>query len=372
MPKTWFKHWSYLVTGPVLGGLLILFWFFNQKFLTVEGSPALGILENPVLTFGMIILGAFASAFIAGEFSIKTPVTYGPLGLAFIGGIMMGIGAGLASMSVHSIVLFNLAGIFNLCAFMVAKGWIYALCMIAGGYAGSKLFLLLIERSGYIKKDFYIPERFLSREFPKKLLIYALSFLTCLVFLVILFSRVSPGEKTGFVAGLFFLLIFGVVAERGTVCMSSMLKEWFIGSSAYVWRSVLFTVMWLAAFYTLGLGLNLFQPFQAERCVHELGLLAAGSFLMGAGFIFADGCFIGSLWKTAQGNVVNLFGLIGMLLAMGGMQPLIKSFAASPGQPRSCIPNYLSAVLPLPVLVIILWVAGMLLLVLNRLKHYRY
>jgi hypothetical protein len=154
MIKKYLRHWSFLITGPILAFLLVLFWYFNQSYLSQTKGPVALLLENPILTFGLIIFGAFISAFISGEFSIKTPVTYEPLIFALVGGILMGCGAVIAAMSVHSVVLFNLAGIFNLTAFMITKGWIYAVCMILGGFVGARLFKYLILKTKHLKKDF--------------------------------------------------------------------------------------------------------------------------------------------------------------------------------------------------------------------------
>ena len=169
------------------------------------------------------------------------------------------------------------------------------------------------------------------------------------------------------------LALFGFVAERGTVCMSSMLKEWFISHSAYVWRSVLFTIMCLALFYQVGLQLDLYEPIVVDSFVTAPGLLVAGSFLLGFGFIFADGCFIGSLWKAGQGNVVNVVGLLGLIIGLGGADFVkvtlgIKNPVATAG----FIPNYLNSVMSPVLFLVVPWTTGLLLLFLFRQPRYRY
>lgn len=370
MIKKYLRHWPYFLTGPVLSFLLIVFWYFNRNYLSLEKSQVSMLLESPLLTFGLIILGAFISSFISGEYDIKTPVTYEPLIFAYVGGLIMGCGAVIAAMSLNSVVLFNLAGIFNLTAFMVTKGWLYAIFMILGGFAGSKLFLYLILKTQRLKKNFYIPEALTSDKNQKITFFILLTLFILFVTAVALFSPLMPKEKARFLFLVILLVLFGMVVERGTICMSSMLKEWFIAKSAYVWRSVLFTVMCLALLYQGGLKLSLYQPIQVENNILNFNLLAAGSFMMGLGFIFADGCFIGSLWKAGQGNIINLAGILGMIIGIGATQ-IAGKFMYLNGI-HSTIPNHLNYFITPALFLTLLWAIGVFLLVVFKPKHYRY
>ncbi|MFA6355773.1 MAG: YeeE/YedE thiosulfate transporter family protein [Candidatus Omnitrophota bacterium] len=371
MKKNIARHWPYILTGPVLAVLLITFWYFNQNYLGDKKNAVVLLLENPILTFGFIMLGAYISAHIFGEFSIKIPVTYEPMLYALAGGVIMGIGATIAAMSVYSIVLFNLAGIFNLTAFMVTKGWIYAVFMIAGGFFGSKLFRLLTLKTGRSQKEFYIPQELMEGKTQKVVFYAAIGIFAAFVAMIVLFSKLDVAGKAGFAFAVFFLAVFGVVVERGTICMSSMLKEWFLSSSSYVWRSILFTVMCLALLYQAGLKYSLFGPIEMEKYVSNAGLLMLGSFMMGFGFIFADGCFIGSLWKAGQGNIVNIAGILGMLFGIGVSQFIVMA-ARLTGAAGGSIPNRVDSVVPAAVFLAVLWGAGLLLLLVFKPKHYRY
>ena len=368
------RHWSYLITGPALAFLLIVFWYFNQTYLSQERSPIVLLLENPILTFGLIIFGAFISSFIFGEYSIKTPVTYEPLFYSFLGGLVMGIGAVMAAMSVHSVILFNLAGIFNLTAFMITKGWIYAVFMILGGLIGSKLLMSLTVKTRHLRKEFYIP-KWLTIKRNQSVIFYVLiSVFFLFVIAVLLFSKLSLMERAYFSLALLLLIIFGIIVERGTICMSSMLKELFMTHSAYVWRSVLFTIMWLALFYQIGLKLSLCQSIKLESNIQNLDYLIIGSFLMGLGFIFADGCFIGSLWKAGQGNVINIFGIFGMLIGMGGSQVVMDRImkANQVVASQSAISNHISSIINPTLFLVLMWIIGTVMFIVFRPKHYKY
>lgn len=364
------RHWPYAVTGPVLAALLIVFWYFNQNYLAGDKSAVVLLLENPILTFGFVTLGAFISAFIFGEFGIKTPLTYEPLIYGLAGGVIMGIGATIAAMSVYSIVLFNLAGIFNLTAFMITKGWIYAVFMVLGGFFGSKLLKSLTLKTARVKKDFFIPEELADKGVQRAIFYAVLGLFVFFIAAVLVFSKLGVQGKISFAFAVLFLLAFGAAAERGTICMSSMLKEWFISRSSYVWRSVLFTVMCLALFYQIGIRASLFGPIILEKNISGAGFLMLGSFLMGFGFIFADGCFIGSLWKAGQGNIINFAGIFGMLFGIGVSQAAIKAAGLHPG--AGAIPNYIDAILGSTPFLIILWIAGLILLAVFKPQRYKY
>jgi uncharacterized membrane protein YedE/YeeE len=341
--------------------------------LTANKSVITSVLENPLLTFGLITFGAFFSAFIFKEFSLKFPLTYEPFIFAIFGGFLMGFGAVVASMSTHSVVLFNLAGIFTLTAFMVTKGWLYAIFMVCGGFIGSKLLVFFTLRSRSLKKEINFGHS--QYLLTVKYIFFYFSLAAFIIFMlaVILFSRLALHERIGLVVTFLFLIIFGMVTERGTICMSSMLKEWFISHSSYIWRNVLFTIMLLALMYQLGLLFNLYGPVSVEKYISNPLLLMLGSFLMGVGFIFADGCFIGSLWKAGQGNVINMIGIAAMLLGIFSAQILFNNatlkntITASGG-----IPNSLTALIKPLWFIMLLWFLGVLLLVVFKPKYYNY
>jgi uncharacterized membrane protein YedE/YeeE len=372
MKKMLGRHWSYLPTAISLSLILILFWFFNQSYLGQNGGTIATILENPILTFGLILFGAYGGAIISGEFSVKLPLTFEPLVFAFIGGFLAGAGAVIAGMSANSVVLFNLAGVFTLTAFMVTIGWIYVAFMILGGFVGTRLLVWLIPKIPAVKREIPVPERLNSTR-NHRLVFSIMSFvLTAAIVLILTIFKFSFSVKTGLIAAVLLLIVFGFVVERGTICMSSMLKEWFISKSAYVWRSVLATVMCLSLLYLVGLQLKLYDPVIVESYIKEPQLLMFGSFIMGFGFIFADGCFIGSLWKAGEGNVINIVGLFGLLMGIGLSQIVKDRFFNEAAIASGLIPNYLNTIINPLVLVIILWILGVLLLLFFKRKIYKY
>ncbi len=352
--------------------MLIVFWFLNQNYLSFEKGVVSSFLENPLPTFILIILGAHIGAFLFGEFSIKVPLTFEPLLLALIGGLIVGIGAVVAEMSTHSVVLFSLSGVFTLPAFMITKGWIFIVFMILGGFIGSRLLIISLLKTRRLRREIVIPQILKSTRNQRTLFYLLLAVFTISILVIFLQAQLTYAERTGLVLSMFLLVLFGFIVERGTICMSSMLKEWFISHSAYVWRSILFTVMCLALLYQLGLEMSLFEPISLEEFVANPLLLMFGSFLMGFGFVFADGCFIGSLWKAGQGNVINVFGILGLLAGIGGSEVIRNTFISRGGNSTGIISNFLNSMANPLLLLIILWVIGIMLLIVFKQKRYRY
>jgi len=366
------RHWSYLPTGIVLGMLLIVFWFLNQNYLSLEKGVVSSFLENPLPTFILIILGAHIGAFVSGEFSIKVPLTFEPLLFALVGGLIIGIGAVVAEMSTHSVVLFSLSGVFTLPAFMITKGWIFIAFMILGGFIGSRLLIYSLLKTRRFRREITVPHILKSTRNQRILFYVLLAVFTGSIPVIFLQAQLTYTERTGLVLSMFLLVLFGFIVERGTICMSSMLKEWFISHSAYVWRSVLFTVMCLALLYQVGLEMSLYEPIALEEFVANPLLLMFGSLLMGFGFVFADGCFIGSLWKAGQGNIINIFGILGLLTGIGGTEFIRNMFISQEGDPTGIFSNFLTSIANPLILLIILWVVGILLLIIFKQKRYRY
>lgn len=371
MKRVLSKHWSFLPTGVLLSVVLIIFWFFNQSYLGGSNDLVSRLLENPVPTFALIIFGAYLGAIASGEFSVKIPLTFEPLVFAAAGGFLAGVGAVIAGMSTNSVVLFNLAGVFTLPAFMITQGWLYVAFMVLGGFAGSRLLLWVLPKIPASKREIPVPQILTSKK-NQRIVLISISLIVLVSIFIIFFIPLGIADKIGLIAAILLLTLFGFIVERGTVCMSSMLKEWFISHSAYVWRSVLFTVMCLSLLYWAGLQLNLYEPIVLTDYIQEPAFLVLGSFLMGFGFIFADGCFIGSLWKAGEGNVINVVGIIGLLMGIGGSQ-VIETFVCKE-QPNTStlLSNHLTSFLNPSVLLIILWLLGVLLLLLLKRKSYRY
>jgi uncharacterized membrane protein YedE/YeeE len=127
--KTFKKAYPWWVTGILIGIILTAGYVASNGVVGITGgwmnirgwfiayeSPASSIMWTGFIIFG-IIIGAFASAYIAGEFKIRVPKDGLTLLKQLLGGILMGFGAvtalgcnitnilgGIPQLSIHSIV----------------------------------------------------------------------------------------------------------------------------------------------------------------------------------------------------------------------------------------------------------------------------
>lgn len=79
-----------------------------------------------------IILGALLATLLASQFKLKKIKSIRQVVAAVIGGLLMGYGARLAGGC-------NVGALFSATASLSVSGWIFAGCLLVGGYIGSKL-----------------------------------------------------------------------------------------------------------------------------------------------------------------------------------------------------------------------------------------
>ena len=79
-----------------------------------------------------IILGALAAALLASQFKFKKIKSMRQVVAAVLGGVLMGYGARVASGC-------NIGALFSGIASLSVSGWVFALFLLCGAWAGSKL-----------------------------------------------------------------------------------------------------------------------------------------------------------------------------------------------------------------------------------------
>jgi len=86
-----------------------------------------------------LIIGAFISASLAGEFSIRVPRRKTYLLQGFIGGFLMGFSARLAMGC-------NIGGFFSSIPLLALGGWYFGTGLVLGGIAGAKYVQWSVEK----------------------------------------------------------------------------------------------------------------------------------------------------------------------------------------------------------------------------------
>ncbi len=277
---------------------LILLFLFSEKNITP-------ILTNPFTTFGLVIIGAYISAFAGKRTSLTVPRYYSTLIQSLAGGFMMGLGFIVAGLPQLSNTLTMIHGVFYWVSFLMPQGFLYLGSVFLGGGAAALL-----------QKQFYPRIRFnvLPDGIHKYVHRWAGYIYMIMAFIVLL----AAGKTVVFykspwlgLTGVAFALASGFLLERNRFCMGLLMKEIYFTKAKdtllkLVAVSVFLAVTWLY-FGLKGPSSNILKYWP----------MMIGSFLMGFGFILADGCYMGSLWKAGQGNTASLFSVTGIFVGAG-------------------------------------------------------
>lgn len=94
--------------------------------------PSTGWLTPTLFLNAGLVLGSFVAASIAGEFKIRIPAKRSRFAQSFAGGVAMGYGAALAAGC-------TLGAFFSAIPSLGLNGWLFALGLLGGSYAGVKL-----------------------------------------------------------------------------------------------------------------------------------------------------------------------------------------------------------------------------------------
>ena len=97
----------------------------------VAGS-ATGLLTSGLMINGGMIFGSFIAALLAGEFKVRLPRQRRYYLLAFIGGLLMGYGAGLASGC-------TIGAFFSSVPSLGLNGWVFGIALAIGAFLGVKV-----------------------------------------------------------------------------------------------------------------------------------------------------------------------------------------------------------------------------------------
>ncbi len=295
---------------------------------------------SSVLTFGLL-WGAFASALLSREFSLKIAPPFELLRGA-VGGVLMGIGTAMAAGC-------NVGGFFSAVSALSLGGIAMMAGLIAGVNLEIRYVLWEMEHFPYKRGDGRPRARNAGRLDWKKLqpllgaLALAATFLAAYVYRLRGIDPVSGYSyvKTGglLIAG----LAFGIIVHRSRFAFLQGFREPFASGNADQARAmviaVLVSVVGFAALKSGGL-----RP----EGVYVAPTFWAGSFLggvvFGFGMPFAGGCGSGACWRSAEGGVKQMIAVFFLAVSNSLSQSLLDSspaLASAMGK-SVFLPHYLS------------------------------
>ncbi len=278
--EMWYRPWG------IVGGLRNWGeWFFYVLGVLEEAPPNPIWFSSSVLNLGLL-LGAFISATLAGEFGIRIPPKLEII-KAIVAGILMGIGSALGQGC-------NIGGMYMSIANLSASGIVMMLGLMVGVYIGVRYLLWEVEH-------------FSSQgglEISTKKINPLLGIIALVVLVLGLYGYFNSEGENGVLLGGSFLFTAGIgfVMHRTRFCIVNAFREPFLSGEASMARGValsLFISMVGVLFIKMA-GIRELMTYVTPTFIW--GSLIGG-IIFGAAMVVAGGCGSGSLWRVAEGQI---------------------------------------------------------------------
>jgi uncharacterized membrane protein YedE/YeeE len=313
------QQWPVWAGGLLVGVMNVFLFLFYQPWTTLDGVlnwgdwvlGRVGIVRtealSPLLRSGSVInlgllLGAMASALLAGEFGIRV----GPrreLLKGLLGGILLGTGAALARGC-------NIGGFFSATSALAASGLAMGVGLAAGAFLGARYLLWEVERlaprmapvagsSGPVA-----PGRGLQPYL-------GVAVLLGIILWAFLYSLLGYGDRA---AILISGLLLGVISQRSRVCFVQAFREPFLTGDTRHTRAMLLGLLVSLMGFVL-IKTTVFE--KAEEFVRPTFWVGSllGGLLFGVGMVLAGGCGGGTIWRAGEGHVKLWLALAGYVFS---------------------------------------------------------
>lgn len=290
---------------------------WGQRLYSALGLFGIGVADSFVI-YGLLglltLLGAFAGALLAREFSIRIPPA-GEMVKGLLGGILMAIGATLAKGC-------SIGGFFSGWAALSGGAVILTLGLGIGTYIALRYLLWEMEKLPGLSSG-----RSMTLLAAKDAsgwwqpVLGALVFFGSILAVVIIYGDKSITVNKAFMWFGIIGLLLGLVCQRSRFCIVRAFREPFMtGESAA----------------TLGVSAGLAVGIFGFAIIKYMGVRPAGMFvfpnfwlrglvggvIFGVGMTIAGGCAVGTLWRAGEGQVKLWLSAIGFLL----MAPISGKF----------------------------------------------
>jgi uncharacterized protein len=323
------RTWPVWIGGLMIGVINVFMFSFETPWSTLDGvlnwgdwwQNTLNISPNnalpPLLRSGSVVnigllLGAFLSALLAKQFSIRVgPASELIKGL--IGGILIGIGAVLARGC-------NIGAFFSGTSSMGMQGLSMALGLAIGAFIGARFLLWELMRDSGPPKNFMPAAltnidlgKFVPGVLKKRELQPYFGAVMILGFIAATIAYIMAGYSNRGVI-LIFGAVLGIVSQRSRFCMVHAFREPFISGDASHTKALL---LGLAA-SVIGFAIikeGAFGEFDTTfvRSTFWQGSLLGG-IIFGFGMVIAGGCGSGMMWRVGEGHVKLWLALVGYVV----------------------------------------------------------
>jgi hypothetical protein len=303
------RTWPSWVGGMLVAFLSILMFAWERPWGVVAGMrnwgdwlfTSLGIyhksVQSPLVNYASVmdlglVFGAFASALLGREFSIRTPPRL-EAAKGFVAGILMGIGAALARGC-------NVGGFYSAISALSLGGVAMMFGLILGAYVGLRYLLWELEKfpprttapAGGERSEGGFDWRRIQPWIG-----YAIMILAVLV--SFRYSSVAYTKSGGL---LLLGLAVGIVMHRSRLCFVAAFRDPFMTGESRQTKAVALSLMIAMTGYAIikWAGLRGEMVYVANTFLFG-GLV--GGFIFGIGMVIAGGCGSGTLWRVGEGQV---------------------------------------------------------------------
>ncbi|OGW33005.1 MAG: hypothetical protein A2X59_09320 [Nitrospirae bacterium GWC2_42_7] len=338
--RVFYKRWPAWVGGLLIGITSVLTFAWARPWGVVGGlrewvdwilyfsgiysshpyySPLLS--SSSILTFGLL-WGAFASALLSKEFSIKIAPPFELLRGA-IGGILMGIGTAMAAGC-------NVGGFFSAASALSLSGIAMMIGLIIGVNLEIRYVFWELEHFRFRRGDGKPKKRKEGSFDWKKIQPYlgGLAVLCAFTGAYIYHSYgVDPAYGPDYVqiGGLLISgLAFGIIVHRSRFAFLQGFREPFVSGNADQSKAMVIAVIVSVCGFAV-LKATGFRPEGAYVTSTFWFGSFAGGIVFGFGMPFAGGCGSGTCWRSSEGGVKQIIALVFLGISNSISQSMLNS-----------------------------------------------
>ena len=326
--KSLFKNqWSPFIGALLIGFLNTMMFAFESPWSVFAGLRNWGLhllecipnfpdvaqispLEHNSSVMDMAFLaGAFGSALLAKEFSIRIP-PFKEAMKGIIGGILMGIGANFARGC-------TIGGFYSSISALSISG----LCMMFGLFFGTIVGLK------YLIWDMGRPEKKPAKSgkafYPPPLLQICSGTFVIIAGLILIPYYYDYLDLN--ILGVIFCIaaILGIVNQRSRFCFVRAFREPFMTGDGEMTKAA------VVAFLVCVSGFSLLKFSEIKDLTAHIAPSAGfpaiiGGFVFGIGMTLAGGCASGSLWRAGEGHVKLWLAVLAFCLSAAGTHVILQ------------------------------------------------
>lgn len=251
---------------------------------------------------GWLVLGMFAGALLMvllnNGFKLRLPPQRRRLVQAFVGGTIAGFGARMAMGC-------NLAAFFTGVPQFSLHSWLFILASVTGSYMGTRIIRQRWWKGRPVaRKKAYIRRAPHSTRLQPRL---GLSLAVLILAGVVVFLTTG---RAMLAYGLFFGVLFGILLERGQICFTSALRDFWLFGNGAMMKAIVIGMAVSSVLTFAVLGWYELEPI-TQITAPSTGV---GGVLFGIGIVLASGCETGMMYRMMEGQLVYAIAFVGNVL----------------------------------------------------------